>query len=784
MRQRSDMMRKEIDLCRDWRFHKGDIVVPYPTEKGAVYAQCKTARKLIGPAAYTYFDHPQGFSDNPAAERRSEGWQIVNLPHDYIITQTPDETYNNATGYFAYDNAWYRKRFMLEDAEHKHITLEFGGIAGEATIYLNGCLLKHNFSRYNSFSVDITDYVYHEKENVLAIYVDASWFEGWWYQGAGIYRDVRLVITDLLSIDRYGVYAPCQKMSEDLWQIDFETTLRNDSYEAGIGAVESRVVAGDGTVVAIAKQQGEIPARSKEVLRYTAEVKAPALWSPETPSLYTVQTELTVGDRVIDQNQTRIGFRTVEADPKRGLLINGNPTIIKGVCCHQDYGLTGIAVPDNVSRYKIQLIKEMGANGYRTSHYQQPTAVMDALDEMGFLVMDEARWFESTEEGLSYVEELVLRDRNRPSVIMWSTGNEEPFTKHDIGRRLHKAIAHKIRNLDANRLIMSAVSHTPTECLVFEDCDIIGINYNINSYEPIHEKYPDKLILSSENCATGTTRGWHLPATSHSRIHEKDQDTLTSWFLRRESTWRFLNSKPWIIGGYQWDAIEHRGEAAWPVLCSKSGAIDLFLQKKAAFYQNQSHWLAEPVLYIVPHWNFKGLEGHPIDVPVYHNCDEVELLLNGASLGKQQVEQYGYANWYVPYAPGELTAIGYRDGKEVARTTKCTPGAERHLQLRLENRVCSGGKDLALLVCEAFDDKGNLVENCSEFVRFSVSSDATIIGTGGDHADPIAVPARERRMYAGKLAIAVLPKETATEFTLYAEGETLGYAVLHVPLES
>ena len=773
-------MRQEILLNDNWRFHKGDIIVERPTAKGPIYSQSKVERKKIGPAAYSYRDNPDDYGQNGIIT--DENWSVCQLPHAYIIDQDNDQSQNNAHGYFRYENAWYRKHFTLsEECKNKRILLRFDGIAGNATLYLNGCLLHHNYSAYNTFEIDISDIVYRDKENVIAVYVNTQEFEGWWYQGGGIYRDVHLVITDPVAIDLWGVYAPSRRISEDLWQIDFETTVVNTDYAVHKVTLESYVLDNNGNCVADAKTQGNIPLREQQTLYYSCTVKAPKLWDCDNPNLYTVKTLLKCDCDDSDENITRIGFRTVELSSEEGLLLNGKKTIIKGVCAHQDFGITGLAVPDNIAKYKMQLIKEMGANGYRTSHYQQTAAYLDACDELGLLVMDEARWFESTKESLEQLESLLKRDRNRPSVIFWSTSNEEPFHVTEIGKRLHKAIYAHIRRFDKLRPITAAVDKTPDMCKIYDDCDIVGINYNLNLYDTVHQQNPERLIFASECCATGTTRDWNFPSEAGGRLRDKDADT-NNWFLGREKTWKFLMERPYVIGGYQWAAVEHRGEAVWPAVCSKSGALDLFLQKKGAFYQNKSHWTQEPMVHIVPHWNFKGMEGQEIPVTVYTNCDELELFLNSQSLGRKAVEKYGHGEWNVPYCPGTLEVKGYRDGALVASHTRTTTDRPETLRLILDNTCTANGKDVALFTCECLDKNGNLVPDAAEFVHFSTEAPGKILGTGSDHCDHRNVTLPYRKMYMGKIRIAVKPAKGQTHLTLTAISAGCGCAMLRVEL--
>lgn len=773
-------MRNEILLNDGWFFHKGDIKVERPVNKGPVYTQSKTERKRIGPAAYKYFDLPDPYACD--GEYKDDVWNTVQLPHDYIIAQDNSKDENNAMGYIHYYNAWYRKHFKLpENSEGKRIVLRFDGIAGHSTVYLNGSLMYHNFSSYNTFEVDISDTVFYNEDNVIAIYVNTEEFEGWWYQGGGIYRDVYLTITEPVCIDLWGVYAPYKKIGENTWQINYETTVLNTDYKDCCVTVESTLLDKDGNAVALACGEGSIRIRDKANITYSAVVENPLIWDCDNPNLYTVKTVLKKDKEIIDENITRIGFRTIEISVEKGLLLNGKKTFINGVCAHQDFGLTGLAVPENIAKYKVGLMKEMGANGYRTSHYQQTTAYMDAFDEMGFLVMDEARWFESTKESFEQIESLVKRDRNRPSVIFWSTSNEEPNHITDVGKRIHRAVSEHIRKFDYTRPITAAEDKTPEKSTIYGDCDVVGINYNLSIYDTVHKMCPDKPLFASECCATGTTRDWNFDTNTEGRIRDKDVDT-NNWFLGREKTYKFLRERDYVFGCYQWAAVEHRGEATWPRVCSVSGALDLFLQKKGAFYQNKSHWTDEPMVHIVPHWNFEGLEGEEITVTVYTNCDELELFLNGKSLGKKQIEKYGHGEWNVIYEPGTIEVKGYKDSKIVAEDKRSTTGKAVSLRLTPLNEFEANGRDLALFNCECLDENGNVVPDASEFVSFSASAPARIIGTGSDNCDHNKVTNTGRKMYMGKILVAVKPAKGQKTLKLTAISDNCGATVKTVEL--
>lgn len=779
-------MREKLLFDENWMFHRGDIETPIPKRKGPVYVQSKTERKLHGPASRLYNSNPDDYSSS--TEPNIDRWEWVDLPHDYIIEQVPKEENNNALGFFDYRNAWYRKVFnLVEEDKGKRLTLFFEAVATQCTIYLNGCLIKHNFCGYNSFEIDISDFVKFgtgkENENVLAVYVNSEEFEGWWYQGGGIYRHVWLNKTDPVAIDLWGVYAMPVKRRDGKWDIDVETTVINDMYEdVNVTAVTTFY---DANGKSIAKMSGmtEVHMRDKATAKYSMTVENPILWDIDNPYLYTVDTRLFINDKEIDKYTIHTGFRTFTLDPHEGLFLNGKHIKIKGVCAHQDFGITGKAVPDNIAEYKIEMIKEMGANGYRTSHYPHSEATMDALDRMGFVVMDEVRWFSSSEEGTEQLEMLVKRDRNRPSVLFWSVGNEEPHHVTEEGRRICKSMMAKIRSLDNKRVVMTAVSNSPDEATVYDELDAIGVNYNLDKYEIIHEKYPDKCIFASECCATGTSRGWYDDdCVEKGFLSSYDKDT-NNWFRGREMTWKFFNERPWVLGGYQWIAFEHRGEAEWPRLCSQSGAIDLYLQKKDAFYQNQSHWTEKPMVHLLPHWNFRGREGEKIRVVAYTNCDELELFLNGISIGKQKIEKYGHGEWYVEYEPGMLEVEAAIDGAVVCKDTRITTGKAEKLMLKSENRITeANGVDIAVITCYCVDANGLEVPDAAPYVSFNTNSLGSVAGTGSDITDHIPPNITQRQMRAGRITAAVRAGKKAGDLKIYASSDGLDGAVLTIPL--
>ncbi len=769
-------MREIINFDNDWMFHKGDIETTVVSQKDPIYLAAKTERKLVGPASREYDTYLKAH----------EVWRKVSIPHDFIIDGDVDKDNNEGLGFYDYPNAWYRKKFFLDKSDsNRRITLLFEGVATHATVYVNGCLMKHNFCGYTTFEVDITDVAIFGEENTVAVYVETDSHEGWWYEGGGIYRHVRLIKTSLVSVDLWGVFAKPVYSGDGEWTVKTETTVRNDSCTRKSVKILGEILDSDGNVVATAESGGMVGEKDKKCFKYSFKVTSPALWSPDTPTQYTMRTRILNGKTECDLYDVKFGFRTLRIDPQKGLFINDVHYKIKGVCGHADFGLSGKAVPDNIHRYKVALMKEMGANGYRTSHYPQAEALMDALDENGFIVMNETRWFESTDEGKAQLEMLMKRDRNRPGVVFWSLGNEEPHFTTETGRRVAQSLKAFARRLDDSRFITTAVSHTPDKATVYDEFTVMGINYNWDAYNAVHEKYDDKAVVSSENCATSTTRGWYFPPNLEKAfLPAYDRDT-DEQFKSREYTWKFIDERDWLIGGYQWIAFEHRGEAKWPRLCSQSGAIDLFMQKKDAFYQNMSHWSEKSMVHLLPHWNFVGFEGEPFKVVAYTNLPRLELFLNGESLGVKEIEKHGHGEWTVPYTPGTLEVFGYdAEGKKIVSEKKVTSGAPKKLMLTLETKdISANGEDLAVVSCYTVDENGNEVYDATPVVDFFTNDLGKIYSTGSDITDHECIYATKRRMRAGRIGVAVKVGNEAGELKVYAESAGLERAVLTVNLE-
>jgi beta-galactosidase len=783
-------MREKLLFDFNWKFHQGDLDVPFATAHGPTVRHAKTARAMWGPAAKAYDDDN---SEGPGKDVLNPvQWDDVRLPHDYIVKQVPKAKNNGSFGYFTYENAWYRNRFILgEEDRNKRITLLFEAVTSYATVYVNGCLLARNFCGYTTFEVDATDVVNYGEENIVAVYVDTREHEGWWYEGGGITRHVWLIKTDLVSVDLWGVYVHPEKGPGKKWKVPIETTVRNDGAKEKKTKIKSEIIDKNGKILGIVSGEIVIEGKWKASLKQEMEVEDPYLWDTENPNQYLLKTSIEGEGGEVDSIETKFGFRTIRFDGETGFYLNEKPVKIKGVCCHFDYGLTGRAVPESVQRYRLEELKEMGANGYRASHYPHSEYTMDMLDELGFLVMDETRWFESSPEGLRQLEMVVKRDRNRPGVIFWSIGNEEPFMVEEKGVRISETMKAFIRRLDKTRPVTAANNRDPVLSPVHAVYDVIGINYCMDQYDDTHKLYPNVAIVASEISMGGTTRGWYKqndPGKGYITAYDHDTPHPMYKVPRHrslENVWKFVDERPWVMGIYQWTGLEYRGECQWPRVCSQSGSFDLFLFKKDQYYNNKAHWTNEPMVHILPHWNLTGQEGEEINVWVYTNCEEVELWQDGKSFGKKNIEKNGHGEWLVTYRPGKLEAKGYMAGKMAAEDKVETTGKASALKLRRENQgdVYANFEDTVLLACYCIDKQGCEVPDATAKITFESNGIGNILGTGSDVSDHIPVWNHVRRMRAGLCAVAVRVGPKGGSLRVYAKAEGLEPAMIEIDVK-
>lgn len=736
------MNREKLLMDFGWKFHLGDVapLEIHPLIIIEVYLATKSLRGR-GAAAYEYDDRD---------------WRTVNLPHDYVIEGTPSATESSAGASLKRDTGWYRRYFQLDPADRgKRLTLEFEGVCTHCTVWVNGHLMERHFGGYNGFEIDITDVAkYGDERNVVAVKVDTSEFEGWWYEGGGIYRHVWLHKMDPLHVGRYGTYITSEDKG-DHWENKVETTISNRSYDTQSGTICSQIVDASGQVVAETCDPFSVESYEQVVVNSTLQVKNPALWSLEERNLYTLVSKVYVQEELKDTYTTTFGYRTIRFDPDKGFFLNGVNLKIKGSCIHEDFGGQGAGLSDNLKRFRIRRMKEMGCNGYRTAHNPHSPALLDICDQEGMLVMDENRWFENWGDGLSQLQDMVRRDRNHPCVIFWSLGNEEPIQGFESGKRIAKAMRQAIKKLDKTRPVLMAMHTGLLNGQATSVSDVIGVNYNQEILPQIHAANPTRPMVGSEN---------------YSVSDEPEADRQ-----RGIETWRLVKTLPYMMGYYIWTGVDYRGEHRYPTVLAPCGGLDINCQPKEDFYVYQSFWTEEPMIHVGPHWNLTPDAEGIVEVTVASNTEAIELFCNGISLGKRPGDIYNLTPWRIPYTPGELMAVGYQNGKEIVRDTIRTAGEAKRLVLKAETEnVFANEEDCVMVSVTAVDEKGVKVPTANMTVRFSVNEAGQILSTcNGDAYDQVPCPSAARPLYEGQCTAVIRALAQEQPLQIQVEGEGL-----------
>lgn len=713
-----------IGFDQGWLFHEGDIPVPPSTSHEDSYQRAK-AGNATGAAAMTYDD-----SD----------WAAVTLPHDWASFQPFVQSANPSQGYRPRGIGWYRRTFRLDPADRaRYLELQFDGIATHATIWLNGSVVAHNWSGYNSISVDLTPFArFGDQTNVVAIRVDADAMEGWWYEGAGLYRHAWLARRAPVSIVTDGVHAD-PRQTGGAWTVPVTVTARSIEGKPVSVVAVAQLIDPDGRIIATARSQPTaVPPLASADLDTMIAVPAPQLWSVATPTLYTVAVSLERDGIGVDARRVTIGFRTIRFDPAQGLFVNDAHVKLKGVCMHIDHAGVGTAVPDALLAWRLERLKELGCNAIRCSHNAPAVAFLDLCDRMGFLVMNENRNFNPAPDYLAQLEWLVRRDRNHPSVILWSVFNEEPMQGTASGVQMVRRMAAAVKRLDASRPVTAAMNgafFNPEN--VSSVVDVVGFNYYPGDYDRFHALHPDAPITSSEDTSAFETRGAYS-TNNAAHVTSSMDDFAASWGDTHRRAWQLIAARPFVAGGFVWTGFDYHGEPtpyAWPTISSFFGILDLCGFRKTAYDIHRAAWIDDmPVVGIAPHWTWPGREGQPVPVLVLSNAERIVVTLNGRIVGDAAVDRLMGNSFTIPYAPGMLEAIAYRGGREVARAGHETAGAPVALRLTPARTVMAGdGEDAQPVTVDAVDARGRHVPIANLPVRFAVEG-AAIIGLG--NGDP------------------------------------------------
>jgi beta-galactosidase len=759
--------RERLLLDFGWRFHFGhadDPAKDFGFGSGRIGNFQKTGNFL--PAGAIAFD--------------DSDWRSLDLPHDWAI-ELPfqnDESlaskgfYPLGRTYPATSVGWYRRVFELPASDAgKRITIEFDGAYRETMVVLNGFYVGRHSGGYDPFSFDVTDFATPGGRNVLLVRVDATLSDGWFYEGAGIYRHVWLVKTHPVHVKKWGTFV-ASKVQPGTATLSIRTEVGNDGKATQNARVVSTILDPAGNAVGkAAAAQASIADGEEHAYQQEIAVRQPLFWSLEERNLYRLVTEVEAGGEVVDRYETRFGIRSIRFDAAQGFFLNDKPVKLKGTCNHQDHAGVGAALPDAMQYYRIRKLQEMGCNSLRTSHNPPTPELLDACDELGILVFDETRMMSSNPEGLSQFADLVRRDRNRPSVFMWSMGNEEGQANTERGVLILGAMKALAYELDGSR----PVSIAPTNAIGtggLAVCDVIGYNYMDPQAEAYHKAQPEHPVIGTETVSAVGTRGIYITDAKKGYVSSYDPYTTTGR-ASAEGWWSFCNARPWVSGGFVWTGFDYRGEPSpngWPNISSQYGIIDTCGFPKDSFYYYQSWWTSQPVLHLFPHWNWPGMEGKEIAVWVHTNLDKVELFLNGQSLGAKDVKKDSHASWVVKYAPGAIEARGFKDGKQVLTAKRETTGAAAKLVMTADRgEVSADGEDVGMFTVAVQDVQGRVVPITDNEVTFRVSGAGKLIGTGnGDPTNQEPDKGTSRKAFSGLCMALVQSTKSSGNITVEA----------------
>ncbi|MGO8765864.1 MAG: beta-galactosidase GalA [Limisphaerales bacterium] len=779
----ADSPREHLSLDLNWKFHLGD---DWP-----------------GAARWDQVN----VNTWPISGRGSDAdWPTVNLPHDWAISLPNEQDGRESDGFrplgpnFPKTSVgWYRRTFDLPSGDSgKRIWLTFDGVMHDATVWVNGWFVKQNVGGYYPFRADITDIVHFGGRNTIVVRVDATKFQGWFYEGAGIYRHVWLDETAPLALAPDGVFVYSMfknNVPSDRADIHVEADLLNTLTNAAAAVVNCEIISPEGQSVARFKESENLAAESPDVVKLESKLSSPVLWSPESPELYKLVTTVSVGGTVVDEKETAFGIRTVGFDPTNGFLLNGKHYELLGACIHQGWAGVGVAVPDSLQYFRVRRLKEMGCNAIRTAHNPPAPGFLDACDQLGMLVMDENRLFGSDPAELQMWHDHILRDRNHPSVAIWSLGNEERGVQDTPqGANVARTMQDYGKQLDPTRPMTYAAPNGNTSRGINSVIEVRGWNYFIDpGSDQYHADHPAQPEVCTEQGSIVSTRGVYANDRSHGYISSYDTNWPGWTPPNAQTLWGFVAARPWLSGVFIWSGFDYAGEPSpywWPDVTSQFGIIDRCGFPKDGFYYYQSWWSTNVVLHLLPHWNWSGRDGQEIRVVAYSNCKQAELFLNGVSLGRQVMQANMDLAWAVKYEPGMLSAKGYDGaGNVIAETKVETTGDAAQIQLTPDRRTINAdGEDVAVFTVSGLDAQGRVVPIAQNKINFSIEGAGKIIGVGnGDPAchEPDsfaagAAPQWSRSLFNGLAEVIVQSTRDAGQFTLTAGADGLETATTTV----
>jgi beta-galactosidase len=768
----------------NWAFHLG-----HASDQNRDFGFGRNQRTFAKAGAVT--------ADAALPEFDDSSWRRVRIPHDWAVelpfaspsTPAPKTTEDAvaAHGFKAIGRdfpansvGWYRTAIRVApDDRSRSIWLEFDGVFRDCIVSVNGYVVATNESGYAPFAAQIGDFLdYDGGPNVVAVRVDASLGEGWFYEGAGLYRHVDLLRAHPVHVPQWGSFVRSEVVPDGA-RVHASLEVTNQGLAAVDAVVRQVLVAPDGhTRTPLPDTAVRLAPNAHITVEASARLSSPALWSVETPLLYRLISDLIVDGRVVDRYETSLGIRTIHFDAARGFLLNGTPTKLLGTCNHQDHAGVGTGIPDALHAWRIDRLQEMGSNAWRSAHNPPATALLDLADAKGMMMIVEARRNSSDPTAMDELDRIVRRDRNHPCIIAWSLGNEEPHQGTDRGARITHAMQAEVRRLDPTRPTTFALDNSWDKG-VGKVVDVVGFNYRTDQIEAFHTAHPEVPVYGSETGSTVSTRGAYAndPAAHVVRAYDTEHPW---WASTAEAWWRIAAERPYIAGGFIWTGFDYRGEPTpypqYPSISSYFGVLDTCGFAKDNYHYYRAWWRPDqPLVHLLPHWTWPGREGQPIEVWVHGNCPEVELLLNGRSLGRKPMPHNGHLAWMVPYAAGRLGAHGYRGRTRIARDTRETAGVPAKIMLTTNRRLFGAdGNDVAVVNAMIVDARERPVPDADTLLRFTVTGGAAVIGVGnGDPTSLEADHASERRAFHGLAQAIIRVGETAGVIGVHAHADSL-----------
>jgi beta-galactosidase len=718
-------------------------------------------------------------------------WRSLNLPHDWAVelpfvwddTLAPHGYKPLGRKYPETSVGWYRREFDIPASDAgRRVAVEFDGAFRDVFVFVNGCFIGRNDNGYAPFRFDITDFLAVGQKNCIVARVDASFGDGWFYEGAGIYRHVWLTKSDSLHLGKWESTVRAS-INGDVASLELQAVVENEGDRVESASVSWEILDPNGKTVATA----EDPARpvgpccddrfSSVGFLDTAQIRSPALWSVETPNLYTAIITVKSGDKVRDAERITFGVRTVKFDADHGFFLNGQQLKIQGTCNHQDHAGVGAAVPDRLQAFRIGVLQGMGCNAVRTSHNMPTPELVEACDRMGMMMRCETRQMSSSPEGMAQLETMIKRYRNSPSIIIWSIGNEEWHLQNDQaeeGAKIAATMVRRCHELDPTRVVGAAVNGD-NEKGDSDPLDIVGFNYVMKFPDVFHKEHPTRPIYGSETASTISQRGCYQTDKLRNTLSAYDVNH-TEWSQLAEEWWTFYATREWEAGGFAWTGFDYRGEPTpygWPSINSNFGIVDTCGFPKDNFFYYKSWWTKEPVMHLFPHWTWDGREGEEIPVWVHSNLDEVELFLNGKSLGRQKVARLSHVEWKVRYQAGAIEAHGWKDGKLVLTEKRETTGEIVTLRLTADRMtIDADGADVVVLTVDALDAAGRALPTAQNLINFKVTGEGALIGVGNGDPNCHESDKEPRRSLFNGLA-QVIVQSTKTAGTINIEASTV-----------